>query len=164
MGQVLQRLSALPLAAAMRGEHGWEWLFPIIESLHVISLGLVVGSILLLDVRLLGFGRRTAGVLQLGAEILPLTWVGFAAASLTGTALFLARPGVYFHNPQFELKLLCIALAGVNMAVFHFGIYRRAREWEADRTPPAAARAAGALSILLWSCAIVFGRWTGFTT
>jgi hypothetical protein len=162
--QFLATLEHGALAGAMRGEHGWEWLFPIIETLHVMGLAVLFGSILMLDLRLMGLSSRNTPVVRLTGEILPYTWTAFAAAAATGSLLFISRATVYLANPQFELKLLCIIVAGINMAVFRYGIYRRASQWDDGSPPPPAAWAAGALSIVLWLGVILFGRWTGFTT
>ena len=152
------------LAAAMRGEQGWEWLFPIVETLHVISLAMVFGSIVMLDLRLVGATSRNSAVSRLSGEVLPYTWGAFICAVVTGTLLFVSKAHVYFYNPQFQFKFLCMFLAGVNMAVFHFGAYRHVPEWDEKHPPPRAARLAGTLSIALWIGVIFFGRWIGFTT
>jgi hypothetical protein len=152
------------LGAAMRGELGGEWLFPIVETLHVISLAMVFGSIVMVDLRLVGATSRNSAVSRLSGEVLPYTWGAFICAVITGTLLFISKAHVYFYNLQFQLKFLCMFLAGVNMAAFHFGAYRRVLEWNETHPPPRAARLAGALSIALWVGVIFFGRWIGFTT
>jgi Family of unknown function (DUF6644) len=152
------------LAAAMRGERGGEWLFPIIETLHVISLAMVFGSVVMVDLRLMGRTSRNSAVSRLSHEVLPYTWGAFICAIVTGTLLFISKAHVYFHNLQFQLKFLCMFLAGVNMMVFHFGAYRHVLEWDESHPPPPAAQLAGALSITLWLGVICFGRWIGFTT
>lgn len=163
MPSFLQAAEHTSLAAAMRGEFGWEWLFPIVETLHVISLAMVFGSIVMVDLRLVGAASRSA-LSRLSGEVLPYTWGAFMCAVVTGTLLFVSKVHVYFYNLQFQLKFLCMFLAGVNMAVFHFGAYRRVLEWDERYPPPRAARLAGALSIALWLGVIFFGRWIGFTT
>jgi hypothetical protein len=150
--------------AAMRGELGGEWLFPIVETLHVISLAMVFGSIVMVDLRLMGATSRNSSASKLSGEVLPYTWVAFSCAVITGTMLFISRAHVYFHNLQFQLKFLCMFLAGVNMTVFHFGAYRHVHAWDGRSPPPLAARLAGGLSITLWIGVIFFGRWIGFTT
>jgi hypothetical protein len=152
------------LAAAMRGELGWEWLFPIVETLHVISLAMVFGSIVMVDLRLVGAASPDSVVSRLPGEVLPYTWGAFVCAAITGALLFVSKAHVYFNNLQFQLKFLCMFLAGVNMAVFHFGAYRHVLEWDERHPPPRTARLAGALSIALWISVIFFGRWIGFTT
>lgn len=161
---LLSALEDTPLASAMRGELGGEWLFPIVETLHVMSLALVFGSIVMVDLRLVGAASRGSAVSSLSREVLPYTWAAFVCAIVTGTLLFVSKAHVYFHNLQFQLKFLCMLLAGVNMLVFHFGVYRHVLEWDERYPPPCAARLAGALSIALWMGVIFFGRWIGFTT
>ena len=162
--KLLDHIQSSSLAAAVRGDSGWEWLFPNIETCHVIALALVFGSILMVDLRLLGIASRDSAVSKLSAECLPYTWCAFLLAAITGTLLFTSRAHTYFYNLQFQLKFAFMALAGVNMAVFHFGVYRHVLEWDSRLPPPRAARLAGALSIALWTAVIFCGRWIGFKT
>jgi hypothetical protein len=164
MSDLLLAAEHTPLAAAMRGEVGGEWLFPIVETLHVISLAMVFGSIVMVDLRLVGNTSCDSAVSKLSREVLPYTWGAFICAAVTGSLLFVSKAHVYFYNLQFQLKCLCMLLAGVNMAVFHFGTYRHVLEWDMRLPPPRAARLAGGLSIALWIGVICFGRWIGFTT
>ena len=161
---LLTSVKAWPLAAAMRGETvGTEWLFPIVETLHVVALTLVVGSIAMLDLRLLGIASRETPVSRLSAEVLPWTWSGWCAAAVFGSLMFIARPDTYAGNPQFRLKLVCMGLAAINTLIFHFGTYRQVAHWDTTE-PPRAAKLAGALSLLLWIGVVFFGRWVGFAT
>jgi len=163
--QVLMVLQSNPLAAAVRGDsNAYAWLFPIIETCHVVSIAVVFGSIFMVDVRLLGLADRDSAVTQLSREILPYTWTAFGCAALTGSLLFLSKADQYFHNLQFELKFLFMFLAGVNMLIFHRGVYRRVLDWDRALRPPTGTRSAGALSIALWVTVIFMGRWIGFTT
>ena len=165
---ILQTLQNNPLAAAMRGETApiqlTGWLFPIIETCHVLSIAVVFGSVFMVDVRLLGLAERDSLVSQLSREILPYTWTAFGCAVLSGSLLFLTKADQYFHNLQFQLKFLFMFLAGVNMLIFHRGVYRRVLDWDRAISPPTGARIAGALSIVLWIAVIFMGRWIGFTT
>jgi hypothetical protein len=164
VAELLRSVEHTPLATAVRGDSGWEWLFPNVETIHVLSLALVFGSIVMVDLRLLGVASRESAISRLSAEVLPYTWVAFACAVISGTLMFISKAHVYFYNLQFQLKLLCMALAGMNMLIFHFGVYRHVLDWDESRRPPWTARLAGALSIGLWIAVIVFGRWIGFTT
>jgi hypothetical protein len=141
-----------------------EWWFPAIETVHVLSLATVFGSILLVDLRLVGLSSRTSAVSRLTQETLPYTWAAFGMAVLTGSLMFISKAPVYFHNLQFRLKFVFMLLAGVNMLLFHSGIYRRVAQWDLTLPPPTAARIAGALSIAFWLSIIALGRWVGFTT
>ena len=140
-----------------------DWWFPLAESLHVMSIATVFGSILMMDLRLLGLASRDSAVTKLSKEVLPFTWVAFGCAVITGTLMFIARATTYGHNTQFQIKFLFLALAAVNMLVFHFGAFRRVADWDDALPPPPAARLAGALSISLWITVVFFGRWIGFT-
>jgi hypothetical protein len=164
LAALLSAVEHTSLAAAMRGELGGEWLFPIVETLHVMSLAMVFGSVIMVDLRLVGAASRGSTVSMLSREVLPYTWGAFLGAIVTGTLMFVSKAHVYFHNLQFQLKFLCMLLAGVNMLVFHFGVYRHVLAWDERSPPPRAARLAGALSITLWVGVIFFGRWIGFTT
>jgi hypothetical protein len=95
--------------------------------------------------------------------VLPWTWGAFVIAAITGSLLFSSNAAKYAHNAFFEGKMVLLAAAGVNMAIFHaFGLRDVARWDTAQRTPPA-AKAAGAVSLLLWVAVVTCGRWIGFT-
>jgi hypothetical protein len=161
---ILIFLQNLPLAAAVRGDNpGTEWLFPIVETCHVLTLTLVFGSIAMLDLRLLGWGSCNASIVRLTRETLPWTWTAWGLAAISGSTLFISKAVTYAGNFDFRMKFLCMALAAVNMLVFHFGAYRRVADWDTGR-PPRAARLAGGLSLTFWLAVIFFGRWVGFTT
>lgn len=151
------------VGAAVGGSSGSVWYFPNIETIHVLAMAAVFGSIVMVDLRLLGLMERDSAVSKLSEEILPYTWVAFAISVISGTLLFVSKPESYFYNLQFQLKFLFMALAGLNMLVFHLGVYRRVLQWDNDIPPPTAARLAGALSITLWVAVIFMGRWIGFT-
>jgi hypothetical protein len=161
---LLAIVEAWPISAAMRGEMpGTEWLFPIIETLHVMALTLVVGSIAMMDLRLLGVASQNSAVSRLSNEVLPWTWTAWSAAAVFGTLMFMAKAGTYTGNLQFRLKFVCMGLAAANMLVFHLGAFRQVARWDSGE-PPMSARVAGALSLSLWIGVVFFGRWVGFTT
>jgi hypothetical protein len=140
-----------------------DTLFPFVESVHVIAISLVVGSILVLDLRLLGFASVGRPVSRLANAILPVTWGAFAIAATSGFLLFISNASKYLANGYFDAKLILICVAGLNMIVFHAIGARDMPQWESRGQPPLPARAAGALSILLWIAVVTCGRWIGFT-
>lgn len=152
-------LEGLALSGVIRES---QWLFPVIEIAHVLKLAITVGTIALLDIRLLGLALQDRPVSALAAEVLPRTWLAFAATTVSGLLMFASAASYYLIIPAFRYKLLCLLLAGINMLVLHYGAWRRVQEWREERTIPPAARAAAALSLVFWSGVVIFGRWTGF--
>jgi hypothetical protein len=138
------------------------WLYPIVEIVHLTGIALLVGSIAMLDLRLLGLSRSVP-VRRLASHILPWTAASFALIVPSGLAMFVAHAGDFIASPVFVLKVCLILAGGVNAAVFHAGIFRGVAEWDVNRAPPAAARAAAALSLLLWVSVIACGRLLAYT-
>lgn len=158
--QLMQFIESRPYAVAIAQS---RWLFPALETVHVFTLTLVVGSVALIDLRLVGVGFRERSVRELCRTVLPWTWGAFAVAGTCGALLFSSKASLYYMNLPFRLKMCCLLLAAVNMIVFHAITTRNLPEWEHGRPPPA-ARVAGAISLLLWITIVAAGRWIGFTT
>lgn len=151
------RLEMLPLAEQI----GATWWFPLLESLHVLTATLVLGSILMVDLRLLGLAAVNHPVSRISGEILAWTWGAFTVALLTGTGLFITRAGHYAANTAFQAKAVLLLLAGLNVLVFHFLVARDRQTWDTDARLPTAARLAGACSLALWIAVMLAGRWIG---
>ena len=137
--------------------------FPLVESIHVLALTLVVGSIGMIDLRLLGVSARNHAVTKLSNEILPITWICFVVAAITGSLLFTSKAVDYSNNLFFIGKMILMAMAGLNMVVFHFVTWKSVANWDNETAAPFGAKLAGGLSLLFWLGVIVFGRWIGFT-
>lgn len=137
--------------------------FPWLESTHVLCLAIVFGSILIVDLRLLGFASYRRSARQLIVDLLPFTWVAFVGAAITGTLLFVSNAAMYWQSTPFMIKMAAIALAGINMAVFHLGAYKNIGDWDEASSPPSGARLAGMFSLSLWVLVIFLGRWIGFS-
>jgi hypothetical protein len=138
-------------------------LFPLIESVHVVAICLVVGSILVVDLRLLGLASVHRSVSRVTSGILPLTWSAFAIAVTSGFLLFISNATKYLGNGYFVAKIFLICAAGLNMAIFHGISAKDLPQWEKEKRLPLPARLAGGLSILLWVSVVTCGRWIGFT-
>jgi hypothetical protein len=148
-------LSQTPLSIALTDS---ETAFPAIESLHVIAITLVVGSIAIVDLRLLGLAARRRDASELIASILPITWSAFALGVVTGILLFAANPIGYSANAYFLGKLILLALAGANMIAFHLFAHRHLVKEGA-----LAPKLSGGASLSLWVAIVTFGRLIGFT-
>ena len=140
---------------------GITWWFPLLESIHVVALTLVVGSILMIDLRLIGVAAMRYPASRIFRELIPWVWGAFAVALPTGFGLFMTRAAHYANNPAFQFKIGFLVLAGLNMAVFHLRSVRDITAIDDAEVTPAKAKLAGALSLLLWSGVILAGRWTG---
>lgn len=130
-------------------------LYPAVEILHIMGFVLLVGSIVALDLRLLGLGRMIA-IQPLAELLLPLSRVGFVIAIGMGSLLFSADAAHVVRNPAFQAKLLLIAAALINVAIAHAGPWRRTAGW--DREASAGAKATALASLLLWLSALTAGR------
>jgi len=139
------------------------WMFPTIETVHVFALVLVVGSIVTVDLRLIGLTNRDRPFSQMAREMLPWTWSAFVVAAIAGSAMFTSKALVYYGNIPFRIKMVCLLLAGANMMLFHWFGSRHLASWDTSMPPPR-ARLAGAASLLLWTTIVATGRWIGFTT
>ena len=134
------------------------YVWPLLESTHVLSLGLFVGTAVMNDLRLLGWTMREVPVSEITGRLLPWTRIGFAVMLTTGLLLFYSSPVRYYHNIFFRFKVLLLIVAGLNAVVFHRGIHRRVAEWDNDTKLPRAARVAGAVSLIAWALIVVSGR------
>ena len=139
-----------------------SWLFPGIESIHVIAIALVVGSISMVDLRLLDVNLRDRPVGELMAEVLPWTWASFAVAVCTGALMFASNASKYWGTVPFRAKMLLLFLAGINMIVFHATTNRSVAFWGRQARTPRAAKISGGVSLALWIGVVSFGRWIGF--
>ena len=147
-------IEASALGQAMRQ---WLWLYPIVEIVHIAGIALLVGSIVILDLRLLGVSRSLP-VRRLAAHILPWSLASFVLIVPSGLAMFVAHASDLMGNAVFPLKICLILLAGANAGIFHAGAFRRAAQWDVDVMPPVAARVAATVSLLLWFSVIACGR------
>jgi hypothetical protein len=138
------------------------WMFPTIETVHVLALATVLGSIAIVDLRLIGLTSKDRPVSALTREFLPWTWGAFALAVVSGSLLFASRAADYMAVPAFVIKFAFMGLAGLNMLAFHFTTERSMARWDTGK-PTTGARVAGALSLVLWIAIVVCGRKVGFS-
>lgn len=134
--------------------HWWMWL----EATHVLTLVVFAGTVLFVDLRLLGLVLPNTPISRVSRSLLPLTVGGFAVMVLTGLLVFYSKPFDYYHNVAFRLKLLFLVLAAINIFVFHGRVQADQAAWDAAPRPSTAARRSAALSLLLWVLVIASGR------
>jgi len=157
----LKSLEASGLATKIRDS---VYLFPMIESTHVIGLALVFGTIAIIDLRLLGIASTQRSFQRMASDILKWTWAAFALTALTGALMFITNASVYYHNFFFRTKMLMLVLTGINMLFFELSAGRTIHGWDQAPSAPRAGKAVAVLSLALWIGIICMGRLIGFTT
>jgi hypothetical protein len=138
--------------------HESLYMYPLVESAHVLTLCLFLGMAAIFDLRLLGWTFVDVPVSEIKRRLNPWMVAGFVVMVATGALLFYAIPVRSYQNVFFRIKVVMLILAGLNAFVFHSGIDRRVAAWDRDRVPPRAARRAGATSLVLWAVIVVAGR------
>lgn len=139
---------------------GATWLFPLFNSLHVLGITFMLGSLLMVDLRLCGLAAGTYNLQVLTRDFLPWVWGAFILSVITGLGLFITRASAHVLNIAFQWKMVLLMLAGVNMLTLHFMLRRIVSAQEADQLP-LSARVAGLISLLLWAGVMLSGRWMG---
>lgn len=162
----MQDLLSAPLWAALENWPIAQYIgisiwFPIIETLHVLTVCLLLAAILMVDLRLLGLAGARYSISALTADFFGWAWAGFVLACISGLAMFITRAATHIHNPAFGWKMLLLLLAGINMAYFQLLLRPQIAHWDSAEYPPLVVRICGGLSLLLWTGTIIAGRWIG---
>ncbi|MBA3257873.1 MAG: hypothetical protein H0T68_00210 [Gemmatimonadales bacterium] len=142
------------LSAAIRDS---LWLYPAVETVHLLGLATLVGCAAAFDLRLLGVSRRLPARAT-ARHLLRCARGGFALAAVSGILLFVSDPVTIAANPAFRWKLGFIAVAGLNALRFHIGPFRTAETWDQNLPAPLSARVAAAVSLTVWAAAVTAGR------
>jgi hypothetical protein len=161
MLSICQWIFQTPLSVSIRES---IWVYPILNVLHCVGILLVAGTIIVVDLRLLGLGMRRSPVSSVVSQVLPWTLSGFGFMFVTGSLLAWSEPLKLYRSLFFPWKLLFLALAGLNALLFHYGIYRGVGAWDSASLTPVRARLAGAVSIVCWISVIAAGRAVGYET
>jgi hypothetical protein len=159
-------LSACQWLAQTRGSvalHESVYMYPLVESVHVLTLCLFVGMSVLFDLRLIGLVLPQVRASEMAARLLPWMKVGFTVMVISGALLFYAIPVRSFQNIFFRVKMIVLALAGLNAWIFQLGIRRQMAEWDLQPSPPRAARMAGIASLAFWAVIVVAGRMIAYS-
>ena len=154
-----QWLAETPFSTGIRES---TYVYPIIESVHVLSLCVFVGLLLSWDLRLLGITLRRVAVSEVWARLIPWITMGAVLMVLSGLLLFASDPVRFFGNIFFRIKALGLFLALLNAMAFHLGIERKLLDWDTAVVTPRAAKLAGAISIGLWAAIVVTGRFVAY--
>src|SRR5450432_1923544 len=138
--------------------HESLFMYPLVESAHVLTLCVFLGVAIMFDLRLLGLTLTRVPITEIKRRLGPWMVAGFVVMVITGVLLFYAIPVRSYQSIFFRVKVVALVLAGLNAWVFHTTIDRKVAQWDLDPTPPRAARTAGATSLVLWAVIVVAGR------
>jgi len=136
------------------------WLYPAIETGHYIGLSLLVGGVMLIDLRVLGMARSLPLKSMIG--LLPFVWAGFIINVITGSLLFIYGATNFGPNTSFQIKMGFIVLAGLNALAFDVAARRSGRDWIPADRPPFVVKGFATLSLLFWLCVVTTGRWMAY--
>jgi hypothetical protein len=150
-------LQGIPELAPSNPIARWEWVFPVVESIHICGFALLVGTVVILDLRLLGLLLRGQSVPQLAKDLAPWIWAGIIVQLTTGPYLFSSDPGEYLQVPAFRNKMLFLVLA----LLFHFTVIRKATAPTEASAPLGWHKLAALVSLGLWLCVLLGGLWIG---
>jgi hypothetical protein len=156
-------LTAVQQSALAAGVRDSQLLFLAVQALHLVAMALVFGTIVVVDLRLLGMASTTRPFDRVAADIMKWTWAAFALSAVTGALMFITNATVYVHNPYFRVKVVLLVMAGLNVVVFQLTAWRSVERWSSARVAPGLARAAALVSLVVWLAVIVAGRMIGFT-
>jgi hypothetical protein len=148
-------VAEMPNSIALR-ESLYIWNYILLA--HLVSMCLFAGTVVMMDLRLLGVGNMQTPFSQVQSRLFPWQMLGMAVSAATGLVLVFAKPLEYYANIFFWMKMIMMALAGVNALAFHYISYFSVAAWDSDVAPPFAARLAGALGIILWAGVVISGR------
>jgi Family of unknown function (DUF6644) len=132
--------------------------YPALLTVHVVSMCLFAGLIIMMDLRLLGVGNLGTSVSQIQKRLFPWQMLGMTVSSISGLVLVYAQPMRFYGNIFFWIKAVMMVLAGANALAFHFSTYHSVAAWDSKAVMPFGAKLAGALSIVLWASVVVCGR------
>ena len=138
---------------------GSNWLFPVIESIHLLFLALLGGSVLIVDLRMVRLLLKDRAVSELAGEARPFMIGALIGMIATGLPLFLSEPTKCYYSPAFWLKMETLAVA----LIFTFTIRTRVTRSESVRNTARRQVLVGALSMALWFTVAASGRWIGFS-
>ena len=160
MTSALEWIEATTIAGLVRDT---LWGFQIVVAVHILGMIVSVGLLVWMDLRLLGVALTRAPVSLVVRRLMPWFGTGFVVMFLSGAAIFAGYATAAYPNVYFRIKMAAIVLAGLNALVYHFATERRIAAWDSQSRPPAAARLAGLISLVLWTTVILSGRLMSYT-
>ena len=147
MWEVLQHAGWVTTLATSR------WLYGLVSVVHYSAVFFCIGTIVLLDLRILGIADRNQALSQFAGQLRPWTWIGFGSAVVCGFLLFATEAGDYAAVTPFRVKMLIIVLAASSALAKEWGV----PNWDRAPVIPVTAKLLALISIVLWLGAILAG-------
>lgn len=156
---IIHWLNETPFSIYLRES---ELAFPLTEAIHLLGLVISVGTIMWVDLRLMGLAMRREKVSDVVSRLEPWAVFGFIVMFISGLLLFLGKPENYYGTMAFRVKVLLLPLAGLNVLYFHKSVLPHVSGWDLTGVIPRPAKFVGLFSATLWLTIIVLGRWTAY--
>jgi len=151
--RIAEQIAELPFSVWVSTS---TWIWPTMEILHFVGLSLLLGSLLIIDLRMAGY--LSAIQASLIERLLPWTLVGFGMNLVTGVLFFVGDPTRYIVNVGFQIKILLILIAGLNAIFYYWRVRSTIGAWDPDVAPPLIARTIAYVSISTWTAVLLLGR------
>ncbi len=136
---------------------------PISQALHIMGIAVVMGSVVMVDLRLLGLAVPSQSVSEMIGRLMPWTWCALSLNLITGLLFVVARPGRYFFNPVFGIKFALLVPAVLLALVIHRLSFREPGYWEGSSVRLISARVIAVVSLALWVGVVLSGRWIAYS-
>ena len=151
----LPRRTRIPYDPATNPLNNNEWSFPLLEIIHIVGFAIAMGTIFMVDLRLIGIGMRRRLSSQLSKDLAPWTFGGLAAALMSGPLIFSSDPNMYMNNTSFQLKMGALLIA----LLYQYTVHRKVAF--SDPSPVVGALT-GIISVALWVSVVAGGLFVAF--
>jgi hypothetical protein len=138
------------------------WIIPLVQTFHILSIAVVIGSVGMIDLRLLGLAGRSQSISSMTNRLLPAVWAALAVLLCTGAVLAIGEPVRSLANPAFQLKMLLLLLVIALTVFFQRSLRKDLAFWELSPTRRLTARLTAVVSLLLWVGIVFAGRWIAY--
>lgn len=132
------------------------WLWPVLEITHFVGLSLLMGGLIVMDLRMAGHFRGFDP--QASHKLLPLVFIGFGLNLVTGILFFYGDPMRYSINIGFQIKMILVVIAGLNALLYYWKVRPLMETWNAATAPPAIAKCVAYTSLTVWTGVLLCGR------
>ena len=140
------------------------WIIPMTQSIHIIAITMVMGSVLMMDMKLLGVVGRGVAVVDMNRRFLPWVWSSLGVLLLTGAILTVAEPGRELTNNAFRLKMALVLTVVVVTGAYQEAVRRAASSWDEDASKRWSGRLLAVVSLCIWVGIVICGRWIAYVS